>query len=178
MQRCCSWHGASERQQPSSSEPACTTGESSEGTHELRYPNPEKPAEIDHGEEEGGFNFGGSGGFIWQAMAVHSAVLKGRKEMADISHAETVGGVPHTRSSTRHNVAQHGRRMLGERHLATWNDTKPRKCHDMPLELCHDSPVVRCARPCQMLTYSCAATFCAAGGPLIMLLTEDVLRRR
>ena len=66
------------------------TGESGEEVHELRYPNPEKPREIDHGDAEGGFNFGGSLGFIWQAMAVHSAVLKGRKEMADISHEETV----------------------------------------------------------------------------------------
>ena len=65
-------------------------GEGGEQVHELRYPNPEKPAEIDHGDSEGGFNFGGSLGFIWQAMAVHSAVLKGRKEMADISHRETV----------------------------------------------------------------------------------------
>ena len=58
--------------------------------HELRYPNAEKPPQIDHGPAEGGFNFGGSLGFIWQAMAVHSAVLKGVKEMADISHRETV----------------------------------------------------------------------------------------
>ncbi len=61
-----------------------------EEVHELRFPNPEKPPQIDHGPAEGGFNFGGSLGFIWQAMAVHSAVLKGAKEMDAISHRETV----------------------------------------------------------------------------------------
>jgi len=33
----------------------------------MEFPNPAKPKEIDHGDADGGFNFPGSAGFIWQA---------------------------------------------------------------------------------------------------------------
>ncbi len=36
----------------------------------MEFPNPAKPKEIDHGDADGGFNFPGSAGFIWQARSI------------------------------------------------------------------------------------------------------------
>ncbi|KAK9811631.1 hypothetical protein WJX72_007301 [[Myrmecia] bisecta] len=57
---------------------------------DLEFSPPEKPPEISHGDAEGGWNFEGSMGFVYEAMAIHSAVVSGVKELKDVSNDEMV----------------------------------------------------------------------------------------
>eukprot|EP00891_Asterochloris_glomerata_P007273 jgi/Astpho2/7273/fgenesh1_pg.00113_%23_79_t len=68
----------------------------------LDFPLPERPARIQHGKADG-FNFGGSLGMVYEAMAVHAHVLKGRKEVSDVTHKEMVS-VMHTLDSIRQQI--------------------------------------------------------------------------
>lgn len=48
--------------------------EGNEKEQRMEFPNPAKPKEIDHGDADGGFNFPGSAGFIWQARSIMIAI--------------------------------------------------------------------------------------------------------
>jgi len=52
------------------------------------FPLPPKPDSISHGDAEGGWNFAGSMGFIFEVMAVHSAIVKGEPGVCDASNDE------------------------------------------------------------------------------------------
>jgi dihydrodiol dehydrogenase / D-xylose 1-dehydrogenase (NADP) len=56
----------------------------------LELPMPDRPHRVQHGKADGGWNYGGSIGFVYEAMAVHSHVVQGLKEIKDVSHRETV----------------------------------------------------------------------------------------
>lgn len=45
----------------------CADDDGNETEQRMEFPNPPKPKEINHGDADGGFNFPGSAGFIWQA---------------------------------------------------------------------------------------------------------------
>ncbi len=55
----------------------------------LEFPLPDKPESINHGSS-GGFNFGGSLGFVYEAMGVHSSVICGKKQVEDVGRDEMV----------------------------------------------------------------------------------------
>ncbi len=55
----------------------------------LDFPLPDKPESINHGSTDG-FNFGGSLGFIYEAMGVHSSVICGNKQVEDVGRDEMV----------------------------------------------------------------------------------------
>lgn len=53
------------------------------------FPLPDRPESINHGSTDG-FNFGGSLGFVYEAMGVHSAVICGKKQVEDVGRDEMV----------------------------------------------------------------------------------------
>jgi hypothetical protein len=55
----------------------------------LDFPLPDKPESINHGSTDG-FNFGGSLGFVYEAMGVHSSVICGKKQVEDVGRDEMV----------------------------------------------------------------------------------------
>lgn len=55
----------------------------------LDFPLPDKPESINHGSADG-FNFGGSLGFVYEAMGVHSSVICGKKQVEDVGRDEMV----------------------------------------------------------------------------------------
>ncbi len=55
----------------------------------LDFPLPDKPESINHGSTDG-FNFGGSLGFVYEAMGVHSSVSCGKKQVEDVGRDEMV----------------------------------------------------------------------------------------
>lgn len=55
----------------------------------LDFPLPDKPESINHGSSDG-FNFGGSLGFVYEAMGVHSSVICGKKQVEDVGRDEMV----------------------------------------------------------------------------------------
>ena len=55
----------------------------------LDFPLPDKPESINHGSSDG-FNFGGSLGFVYEAMGVHSSVICGKKQVEDVGREEMV----------------------------------------------------------------------------------------
>ena len=57
---------------------------------QLDFPQPETPESINHGSEDGGFNFGGSMGFLYEIMAVHGAVVNGHRGYPDVSKEEII----------------------------------------------------------------------------------------
>ena len=56
----------------------------------MEFPQPETPESINHGPEDGGFNFGGSMGFLYEVMAVHSAVVNGHRGYEDVHKEEII----------------------------------------------------------------------------------------
>ena len=56
----------------------------------MEFPQPPKPDFISHGEADGGFNFGGSMGFLYELMAVHSAAVNGYTGYPDVSKEEMI----------------------------------------------------------------------------------------
>ena len=55
----------------------------------LDFPLPNKPESINHCSADG-FNFGGSLGFVYEAMGVHSSVICGKKQVEDVGRDEMV----------------------------------------------------------------------------------------
>ncbi|KAK9807592.1 hypothetical protein WJX72_003590 [[Myrmecia] bisecta] len=56
----------------------------------FHFDPPRKPESINHGDEEGGWNFGGSIGFVYEAMGVHSAVVNNARGVRDVPEEEMV----------------------------------------------------------------------------------------